>query len=594
MHAQGRRRWLDTIPSMIVAVTIIAMGVSCATAPPTPEAPDAPTEEATRAPLEPIDPEWAAELQERWAATKRVHFAGSAEQRSPWTLNEEELASAQEAAIFTDRDPMRVVHQSRFNQPVFFAEGRLTDAGEQARALVQDAWTHGVAKPANWPDGLGELLARHHALHEEVEAVIARPLSDSDLRRQPRDAEGLDLQRIAGRSLTELEQLAQLRDTLRANIARMDGVMLSGVWQLARATREMLVQTRWNREQLEFPQELYTAPEQALHLVAPHHEDYDRLREAYARFSRIARRGGGWETLPISLRYGAEPGREHKGLIAVRERLAAEGFVPDEEPENPQLYDDGLKALVDAFQYTRGIKRTGELDVETRIAMNIPVETLVERLELGLIRWHRSRSRTESRYVRVNVARNEVQLMRDGQVEERIRAVVGRPSKTTPRFSGHITHMVAYPWWFGTMDDPKRVAPGRANPLGLLALKIEPLHYLIYLHGTNAPKLLDYDYRFFSAGCIRMRDPTVLGSIILEEDPGPEDAAALKEIMARKKTHTIWLKEPVPVFLEYNTTFIHHESGHAHFMRDYYVNDRKMFKLLQGRPLALDTWPEAI
>ncbi|MEO1272426.1 MAG: hypothetical protein AAFX99_30375, partial [Myxococcota bacterium] len=284
------------------SVLTIAFGLaSCATTPPPPAAPiDVGGAVESKAPL---DPSRVDALQQQWAATKRVHFTGSTASDSPWTLTDTDLTLAQEAASPTDRETMRVVHQSRFNQPVFFAHGTQTEAGLQAQTLVQEAWTHGVARPKHWPNGLEGLLEQQRVLQETIETVIARPLSDADLRRQPTAGDELDLERIGGESLSELKQLDGLRAELRTLIARLDGVLLSRVWQLARASHDMLLLSRWYKEPPELPQTLFTTPETALHHVVPHHEDYDRLRAAYARYSRLARRGGGWETLPITLRY---------------------------------------------------------------------------------------------------------------------------------------------------------------------------------------------------------------------------------------------------------------------------------------------------
>ena len=44
---------------------------------------------------------------------------------------------------------------------------------------------------------------------------------------------------------------------------------------------------------------------------------------------------------------------------------------------------------------------------------------------------------------------------------------------------------------------------GKRNPLGYLAIRLHP-GSLIYLHGTNKPKLYERDRRALSHGCVRV------------------------------------------------------------------------------------------
>jgi murein L,D-transpeptidase YcbB/YkuD len=50
---------------------------------------------------------------------------------------------------------------------------------------------------------------------------------------------------------------------------------------------------------------------------------------------------------------------------------------------------------------------------------------------------------------------------------------------------------------------PETRPPGSNNPLGLMAVRLDP-GLLIYLHGTNSPKLFGREMRALSHGCIRV------------------------------------------------------------------------------------------
>ena len=238
--------------------------------------------------------------------------------------------------------------------------------------------------------------------------------------------------------------------------------------------------------------------------------------------------------------------------------------------------DGLLTRQIAEFQFSRSLPITGVLDKATVTHLRVPAAKLLRRLQIGLVRWQLSAARHQRTYVRVAIARLEVQLVRDGQVEVRLPAVVGRPSKQTPRFDGRITHIEVHPWWWGVGNTRRAVPPGPRNPLGQLALKTEPRHHLIYLHGTNAPRLFSKPYRMFSRGCIRLQDPVPLARILLDRDPGTETGADLDRLLARdRKTAKIYFRRPTHVFFEYNTTFVSPVSGHVHFVRDRYRDDRR-------------------
>ncbi|MBH25272.1 MAG: hypothetical protein CMH57_12635 [Myxococcales bacterium] len=618
--------------------------------------------------------------------TQWTDFKGALTQKeAPWTLTLSDTAAALAESRLVDEDMERLqrLYARRGQTSVFFYKGRLTRAGQRARQLAQSAWTHGVERPERWPDQLPQHLTRHQALHQEIQDAIDAPLPLGDVERMRRLGE-LKAELLSPQALQQLTRIQTLQARARTAAARIDGALVSAVWQLARATRGPVL-NRWEKP-IPLPEGLYTAPERSLDGVAPHHEDYRLLTEAYRFYWELHTRRA-LKPLPPGLRLGVKAEREHAELPFLRDRLEAEGFLPDTplhptvtgalayaarkkaikngDPLPPRVdEDDGSDApeqdidpslgseegapssaeqedapVIDvyadpdeashtedddntasteaeavdalgepiadpstfvldkalqhqllAFQYTRGLELTGELDEATYQALNVPTEKLLRRIELGLARWHASPTRVRDRYVRVAINQFQVQLVSDGRVRERYDAVMGRPGRQTPRLNGTITHLVLYPWWWGTRNAPSATPPGPENPLGLLVLKIDPANYLVYLHGTNAPELLNEAYRYYSSGCVRMNDPTDLAGILLDEDPAPETSADLERLMKREETMVVQLAERVPVIMEYNTTYVHPDTGHTHFTHDAYRNDRHfMPRLRHDAPLA-STW----
>lgn len=482
-----------------------------------------------------------------------------------------------------DAPALRRLWRARLDAPVFSFQGRITDAGQRALATLSEAWTHG-APLASLHTPTQELEALRQ-IDLEVARLLRQPLSQRDLRRVAAASPGSQA-RLQPRLLTQasLEQLAALEDLgqrRRAALALLDAALVVKLWRLARITGA-------DQAPPEIQHQLQVAPEAALELLLPDAPDYHRLRQALRRYARLWKQGA-LPTLPEETPLLLSTGTRHPSVELLRQRLEAEGF-PVEPSQDPQLFDIALARPLRAFQRTRGISASGLVDADTRAALRVPPRHLVERLMLGLRRWQRSPTRWQDRYVRVNAARFEVQLVYQGQLEARYPVVVGKAWTQTPRFSGVIDHLQVHPWWWGLRSKPQRVPPGPRNPLGELVLRVNPRHRLIYLHGTNEPQLFSREQRSFSHGCVRLEHPRRLAGQILDLDPGAEDSRTLETLLKLGHTRQVWLSQPLPVHFEYNTTFVHPQTGHTHFMPDIYQDDARS---LQRDPLE-HTWVETL
>lgn len=122
----------------------------------------------------------------------------------------------------------------------------------------------------------------------------------------------------------------------------------------------------------------------------------------------------------------------------------------------------------------------------------------------------------------VNVPAFELIAFSNGEPVFRSRVIVGSPWNQTPLITTYTTAVRFRPTWrptpamvrSGEYED--RVwAPGRRNPLGLAALRLEP-GLLVYLHDTNRRDLFDRENRALSHGCIRVEDWAELMAWLLE------------------------------------------------------------------------------
>lgn len=124
----------------------------------------------------------------------------------------------------------------------------------------------------------------------------------------------------------------------------------------------------------------------------------------------------------------------------------------------------------------------------------------------------------------VNIPSFELVALEDGVEVMRSRVIVGKRSQPTPRMRTETTVVRFRPSWRPTPsmvatgayeDEP--VPPGRGNPLGLAAIRLAQGD-LIYLHGTNNPKLFDREMRALSWGCVRVEKLEPLIAWLLDVD----------------------------------------------------------------------------
>lgn len=121
-----------------------------------------------------------------------------------------------------------------------------------------------------------------------------------------------------------------------------------------------------------------------------------------------------------------------------------------------------------------------------------------------------ARESPRARAVYVDLGRAMLYAVEGARVAILSRVIVGAPSTPTPHAESLLSHVRFRPSWRPT---PRMVAtgryedfvrpPGPSNPLGLAAI-----HFrhggLIYLHGTNEPRLFAREARALSNGCVRV------------------------------------------------------------------------------------------
>lgn len=158
----------------------------------------------------------------------------------------------------------------------------------------------------------------------------------------------------------------------------------------------------------------------------------------------------------------------------------------------------------------------------------------------------------------VNIPSYELIALEDGEEAFRLRVIVGAPwgGRKTPVMDTYASVARFLPTWrptpsmlrTGAYTDGVR-GPGRSNPLGLVALRLEP-GMLVYLHDTNKPQLFDKDKRALSWGCVRVDDVEKLITWAL--DMAPEQYA---DLISGRRTTDVPAYDMMPVMLRYYTSF---------------------------------------
>ena len=155
----------------------------------------------------------------------------------------------------------------------------------------------------------------------------------------------------------------------------------------------------------------------------------------------------------------------------------------------------------------------------------------------------------------VNVPAFELIAFEDAEPVLRSRVIAGSWRNPTPLIDTYTSTVRFRPSWRPT---PKMVAsgeyvdkrwpPGRKNPLGLAAIRLEP-GLLVYLHDTNRRNLFEKDMRALSHGCIRVQrwDEVIAWLLDIDLD-------TVHPYANGRKTFDI-STDPVPVMIRYLTTF---------------------------------------
>ncbi len=368
------------------------------------------------------------------------------------------------------------------------------------------------------------------------------------------------------------------------------------------------------------------APGAVLEELLPRAKAYSVLVDYLAALRR-QRDAGGWPSIPPGP--ALHPGDSGERVASLARRLAAEGDLPAAGVGGD--YDAMLTAAVARFQSRHGLTADGVAGPGTLRELAVPIDRRIDQVAVNLERWRWLPENLGQRYVLVNIAGFELEVVEDGRKRLDMRVVVGTPYRRTPVFSGRISYVVLNPYWevppkiavqdklplikanpnylrdqrfevlqgWGAAErvvDPSTVdwskitarnfpyrlrqLPGATNALGRIKFMF-PNPFSVYLHDTPTRDLFAKESRSFSSGCIRLDRPLDLAEYLLADAGWTR--TALQTAIASGRQLTIPLKTQVPVHLLYWTVWTA-DDGTVEFRKDIYDRDSAVLRELQAAP----------
>ncbi|MDG6779082.1 L,D-transpeptidase family protein [Thiomicrorhabdus sp. zzn3] len=388
---------------------------------------------------------------------------------------------------------------------------------------------------------------------------------------------------------------------------------------------------------------LNTALQQAniqdtLNQLIARHPYYQNLKKALTHYRNLAEQGG-WNTEPESYQdlnqvrqrlmitgdYPSTPPEECQDSSTASNE-AIESWCWELSPED----DLELEKAIKHFQRRHHLTVDGIVGKRTRNALAESIEQKIALIKINLERWRWYHALPE-RYVMVNIPGYCLKLVQKNRPDLNMKVVVGQEKRPTPMMEDSMRYLVLNPYWripktilvedilpklkkdpeylkrnkislFRQTDADERhllnpdsvdwqsqtqksvlaykfrQEPGELNPLGTIKFMF-PNSEDIYIHDTSAQHLFKYRSLMYSSGCIRAEKPYQLAHQILDYEDAEISLPNLSERIVTGQREVIWLTQPVPVFLTYQTAWAD-KNGELHLHKDIYQYDDKLLSLL--------------
>ncbi|MEL1252810.1 L,D-transpeptidase family protein [Flavobacterium sp. DGU38] len=326
---------------------------------------------------------------------------------------------------------------------------------------------------------------------------------------------------------------------------------------------------------------------------------YDRLEAALEKYQKIERKKL-WKKIDIDSATYKELKPFDSGAVVkqIRERLFVDGDLKRDSKSD--LYDEELMAGVLNYKKRYGLTLNYKLSFEHIKQMNEPVSERIKTIQLNMERCRLiPENLIDARdYIMVNIPAYRLLYVRNGVNEFVSDVFVGTTWSETEIFSSNMDKVVFSPYWNvpqsiidnelklnmardkNYLEDNNmewnggkvRQKPGPKNSLGLVKF-LFPNPFDIYMHDTPAKSLFQFEQRTFSHGCINIKEAKKLAHVILKDDPDWNDEMIDNAMNGEKETTCI-LKNKIPIYIGYFTSWVNEETGEIYFYPDVYQKDK--------------------
>ena len=331
-------------------------------------------------------------------------------------------------------------------------------------------------------------------------------------------------------------------------------------------------------------------------------EPYKLLSEELKRYVQIEK-DNNWMQIDADLKTFKE-GNNSPVIAAMKKNLSLMGDMPADD--STALFDAQLVEGIKSFQQRNGFTPDGKITKNLLALMNITPKDRIKQLLINMNRMRWLPYESDGRLILVNTPAFTLRVMEDDKEVFEMPVVVGKEGHNTTIFSDLLTTIVFSPYWnvppsivksemLPAMDsDPNylernnmeitkevnglpeiRQKPGGKNSLGKVKF-LFPNSFNIYFHDTPAKALFDKDVRAYSHGCIRLAEPAKLANYLLN-DQKDWDENRINMAMNQETEKYVKLKEPVPVFISYYTSWVD-DAGKLQFREDIYGHDAEISK----------------
>lgn len=346
---------------------------------------------------------------------------------------------------------------------------------------------------------------------------------------------------------------------------------------------------------------------------------YVRLRKHLLAL-RVLEARGGWPQIPSG--DVLKPDMEDARVATLRDRLIRSRDLKRGAHEGA-VYNGELVDAVKRFQNRLGLEQDGAVGPTTLGELNKTVKQRIALVELNLERRRWMQADFGNPYVFVNLADQVLKLVKDNRTLHAELTQVGQPYHRTPVFSDEMEYMEVNPYWnvpysiatkeylpklkrnpfalqsqnikvlkggspinpgavpwssYSRAKFPVRLRqePGKKNALGRIKFMF-PNKFNVYIHDTPSKSKFARTSRYFSHGCVRLRNPFDLAAKILAADG--QSPNKLKGVVKSGKRTIIKLKKKIPVHVTYLTAWVN-KDGSVHYRRDIYGRDKILAEAL--------------